>query len=178
MTEPYLGEIRLFAGNFAPTGNAYCAGQLLSIQQNSALFSLLGTTYGGNGTTNFALPDLQGRLPVCYGQGPGLTNYPIGTKTGSESVTLLVTQSPAHTHMPIASLTPAAAETPAGGIPATLQTPFKGFYVQDSKKTGNPIALSPTAVQQTGGSQPHENRMPALAISIIIALQGIFPSRN
>jgi microcystin-dependent protein len=178
MSEPYLGEIRLFAGNFAPVGNAYCAGQLLSVAQNSALFSLLGTFYGGNGQTNFALPDLQGRLPVCYGQGNGLTNYPIGAKTGSESVTLLVTQIPAHTHMPIASSKAAAAESPAGAIPATLQDPFKGFYVQDGNKTGDPVAMSATAVQQTGGSQPHENRMPALAISIIIALQGVFPSRN
>lgn len=178
MSEPYLGEIRLFAGNFAPVGNAYCAGQLLSIAQNSALFSLLGTVYGGNGQTNFALPDLQGRLPVCYGQGNGLTDYPLGTKTGSESVTLSVTQIPSHTHMPIASLAAAAAESPAGAIPAALQAPFKGFYVQDGNKTGNPVAMSPTAVQQTGGSQPHENRMPALAISIIIALQGVFPSRN
>ena len=178
MTTPYLGEIRLFAGNFAPSQNAMCAGQLMSIQQNTALFSLLGTFYGGNGTTNFALPDLQGRLPICFGQGNGLTNYQIGTKTGTENVTLLITQIPSHTHTPIASTTAAAAPSPASAIPAALQSPFTGFYVQDGKKTGNPIAMAATAIEPVGGNQPHENRMPALAISIIIALSGVFPSRN
>lgn len=178
MSQSYLGEIRLFAGNFAPINNAMCAGQLMSIQQNAALFSLLGTTYGGNGTTNFALPDLQGRLPVCFGQGNGLTNYPIGTKIGTESVTLVTTQIPMHTHPPVVSGNNASAPSPSGGVPAVLQAPFNGYYVQDGKKTGNPIPMSTTAVQQIGNNQPHENRMPALAISIIIALQGIFPSRN
>jgi len=178
MTEPYLGEIRLFAGNFAPVHNAYCAGQLLSIQQNSALFSLLGAIYGGDGRTTFAPPDLQGRLPVCFGQGNGLSDYPIGAKLGAETVTLLTTQIPGHTHPPIASKTEAATDSPADAIAATLKTPFTGFYVQDGNKTGSPIAMAQTVVQSAGGSQAHENRMPALAISIIIALQGVFPSRN
>ena len=178
MTEPYLGEIRLFAGTFAPRNNAYCAGQTMSIAQNSALFSLLGTTYGGNGTTTFMLPDLQGRLPICMGQGPGLTNYPIGTSLGTESVTLQIGQIPSHTHPPVASGTTAAVPTPGGQVPATVAAPFTGIYVQNANKTGSPVAMWANAVQKVGGNQAHENRMPALAISIIIALQGIFPSRN
>ncbi|HZD89578.1 MAG TPA: tail fiber protein, partial [Pseudolabrys sp.] len=136
------------------------------------------TFYGGNGVSTFALPDLRGRVPICYGQGNGLSNYPIGTQTGSESVSLQTTQIPAHTHMPIASSAPATTEAPGGGIPATLAAPFAGFYVKDGNKTGNPVAMSQTAVQPDGNSFPHENRMPALAISIIIALTGLFPSRN
>ncbi|MEI9806159.1 MAG: hypothetical protein WDN48_19560 [Pseudolabrys sp.] len=112
------------------------------------------------------------------GQGPGLSNYPIGTSLGTESVTLLTTQMPGHTHIPIASTTNAGVNSPNGQIPAALQSPFAGLYVQDSKKTGSPVAMWANAVRPAGGSQPHENRMPALAISIIIALQGIFPSRN
>jgi microcystin-dependent protein len=178
MSQPYLGEIRMFAGTFSPRGNSYCQGQLINISQNSALFSLLGTTYGGNGTTNFGLPDFQGRLPICMGQGAGLSNYTIGQMAGTESVTLQTTQIPSHTHLPLASTTAAASATPGGQIPATLAAPFKGFYVQDSKKTGSPVGLRSNAVQTAGGNQPHENRMPALTIAIIIALQGIFPSRN
>ena len=159
MSEPYLGEIRLFAGNFAPVGNAYCAGQLLSIAQNSALFSLLGTVYGGNGQTNFALPDLQGRLPVCYGQGNGLTDYPLGTKTGSEFVTLSVTQIPSHTHMPIASLAAAAAELPAGAIPAALASAVQGLLRagrQEDRQSGRHVADRRAADRrQPAAREPH-----------------------
>lgn len=179
MTSPYLGEIRMFAGNFAPRSNAYCAGQTLAIAQNSALFSLLGTYYGGNGTSTFNLPDLRGRMPLGMGQGPGLSNYTIGEQTGTESVTLSVAQLPMHNHLPTATnVATGTVPSPAGRIPAALTTPFTKFWVQDANKTGSPLPLSPTALHTQGGSQPHENRMPIIAISIIIALQGIFPSRN
>jgi microcystin-dependent protein len=178
MSEPYLGEIRLFAGNFAPRTNALCNGQTMSIAQNTALFSLLGTYYGGNGTTTFNLPDLQGRLPVGQGQGPSLSNYTIGETIGTESVTLATGQMPMHTHLLLPMAGNATQNLPGGQFPSALQTPFKGFYVKDANKTGNPVAMYAGALQNTGGNQPHENRMPAMAISIIIALQGVFPSRN
>ncbi len=178
MSDPYLGEIRLFAGNFAPRHNALCNGQIMSIAQNSALFSLLGTYYGGDGQTTFALPNLQGRLPVGQGQGPGLSNYTIGETIGAETVTLTTGQMPAHTHLLMPMGGNATQNLPGGQYPSALQAPFNGFYVQDSNKTGSPIAMSANALQTTGGSQAHENRMPTMAISIIIALQGIFPSRN
>jgi microcystin-dependent protein len=178
MSQPFLGEIRLFAGNFAPRNNALCAGQLLSIQQNSALFSLLGTFYGGNGTTNFALPDLRGRLPLNQGSGPGLTPRVIGEASGTEAVTVLQTTAPSHTHSFHMTNIAATNPVPGANLPATLVAPFTGFYVKDANKTGNPIAYSPLMVGMMGGSQGHENRMPSMALSIIIALQGIFPSRN
>jgi microcystin-dependent protein len=168
----------MFAGTFSPRGNSYCQGQLINISQNTALFSLIGTTYGGNGTTNFGLPDFQGRLPICMGQGAGLSNYAIGQTVGTESVTLQTPQLPAHTHTAIASTGPATQPDPATKIPAALAVPYTGYYVQDANKTGNPIPFWVNAVAPAGGSQPHENRMPALTIAIIIALQGIFPTRN
>ncbi len=180
MSTPYLGEIRMFGGNFAPRNNAYCAGQLLSIAQNTALFSLLGTFYGGNGTTTFALPDLRGRVPISMGNGPGLTPRVIGEQGGSENVTLLSTTTPMHNHVvnattDIGNLTgPSDKAIPAeptdGTNPGTL-------YVVPPN-TITPVAMATQAVTFTGGSQPHQNMMPTLAISIIIALQGIFPSRN
>jgi microcystin-dependent protein len=178
MSEPYLGEIRLFAGNFAPRYNALCNGQTMSIAQNSALFSLLGTYYGGDGTTTFCLPNLQGRLPVGQGQAPGLSNYTIGATMGQESVTLASGQMPMHTHLLIPSGSAATQNLPSGQFPAALQAPFNGFYVKDANKTGNPLYMNPGALQTAGGNQPHENRMPSMAISTIIALQGVFPSRN
>ena len=120
MSIPYLGEIRLFAGNFAPRNYAQCLAQQLSIAQNTALFSLLGTNYGGNGTTTFALPDFRGRLPILYGQGPGLSMYTIGEQIGTEAVTLTSSQMPAHTHIMTASTTAAAVSTPAGNMFAAL----------------------------------------------------------
>ena len=178
MTQPYLGEIRMFAGNFAPKSNAYCAGQIMNIQQNSALFSLLGTYYGGNGTTTFGLPDLRGRIPVCMGQGQGLSSYPIGTMTGSESVTLNLTQLPMHNHMMVASSNDANLPSPVGNMPAGLKDPFTGLWVSANATVPPPIQMYDKSLANVGGTQPHENRMPALAISFIIALQGIFPSRN
>lgn len=178
MTQPYLGEIRMFAGNFAPRTNALCNGQLLSIAQNSALFSLLGTYYGGNGVTTFALPDLRGRVPVSMGQGNGLSNYTIGESTGSETVTVLSTNMPMHNHVPMASNAAATSPTPGGMVPAALASPWTSFWVAAGNVSGSPIALDPGALAMIGGNQPHENRMPVIALSMIIALQGIFPSRN
>lgn len=178
MSEPYLGEIRMFAGNFAPRTNAYCSGQLLNIAQNTALFSLLGTFYGGNGQTTFGLPDFRGRLPVCMGQSNGLSNYTIGQQTGSESVTLITSQLPMHNHMMLANSASATLPTPNGNMPSSLIGPLTGFWVAPANVSGSPIAMNANALMPAGGSQPHENRMPILAISIIIALQGIFPSRS
>lgn len=178
MTEPYLGEIRMFAGNFAPRGNAYCSGQLLNISQNSALFSLLGTFYGGNGTTTFALPDLRGQLPVGMGQGPGLSNYSIGERTGTETVTLNTNQIPKHNHMMLVNNNDGNLTSPGGNMPAAAQDPFTGLWIAPDKVMGDPIEMNDNALALVGGNQPHDNRMPAIAISIIIALQGVFPSRN
>lgn len=178
MSQPYLGEIRFFGGNFAPRNNALASGQILSIQQNTALFSLYGTFYGGNGTSTFALPDLRGRLPVGQNQGLGLSNYVMGEQVGTESVTITQQTLPAHTHSFHMTNVAASNPTPTNNLPATIAAPFTGFYVKDANKTGNPVNYAPQMVQVTGGSLPHENRMPAMAISIIVALAGIFPSRN
>jgi len=169
MANPFLGEIRLFAGNFAPTGWFFCEGQLLPIEQYTALFSLLGTQYGGNGTSNFALPNYSGNVPVHQGQGPGLSLYDIGQTGGTNQVTLLTTQLPAHTHPIGVSSTSATTNIPAPGT--TLGVASTNAY-------GVPINLSPMASQLVGGGEPHENRQPFLALSFIIAFQGVFPSRN
>lgn len=176
MTSPYLGEIRMFGGNFAPSQNALCQGQLLSIQQNTALFSLLGTYYGGNGVQNFALPDFRGRLPINQGQGNGLSNYTIGQIGGSENVTLLQTQMPNHNHSMLATSAGASQPSPKNNIPASMVNPITGFWV--SQPTGSPIQMNPASLGMTGGGQPHENRMPIVAFSFIIALNGIYPSRS
>jgi microcystin-dependent protein len=178
MTSKYLGEIRMFGGNFAPSQNALCSGQTLNIAQNSALFSLLGTYYGGNGTTTFGLPDLRGRVPACMGTGAGLSPYNIGQVGGSENVTLQTTQMPSHNHMMLVNSANASLPTPGGNMACSQIAPVKGFWVASGANTGNPIAMNPNALSQAGGSQAHENRMPILAISFIIALSGIFPSRN
>jgi len=178
MSEPYLGEIRMFGGNFAPVGNALCQGQSMNVSQNSALFSLLGTYYGGNGTTTFNLPDLRGRLPISMGQGPGLSNYTIGQNGGAENITLNVSQMPMHSHMMSANSAGATLPTPNGNMPSSMVSPINGFWVAATNVTGQPIPLNTNALTQAGGSQPHENRMPILAITCIIALTGIFPSRN
>jgi len=178
MTQPYLGEIRMFAGNFAPLHNAYCAGQIMSIQQNSALFSLLGTYFGGNGTTNFGLPDFRGRLPVCMGQGNALTNYTIGEMTGTESVTLNSQQMPMHNHMMMVSGSDGTLPAPSGNMPSALKSPFTGLWIAPTATTGNPVPMNANVLGKTGGNLAHENRMPALAISMIVSLLGVFPSRN
>jgi microcystin-dependent protein len=177
MSEPFLGEIRMFAGNFAPKGWALCNGQIMSIAQNTALFSLLGTFYGGNGTSTFALPDLRGRLAVNQGQGPGLSLYSIGEQTGTENVTLLSTQMPAHTHLVNASTGAGDLGNPSGAI---LAAPYDstGNAGTGYTKTAANTQMAPNAVGIAGGSQPFSIVQPVLAVTFIIALVGIFPSRN
>ena len=168
---PFIGEIILFAGNFAPRNWAFCNGQLLSISQNTALFSILGTTYGGNGQTTFALPDLRSRVPVHAGQGPGLSSYALGQVGGEETTTLTVNQMPAHAHT---ATNPAANTDPTSNRPAASLAPARGGAYGPT-----PAAqLAGPTVAPTGGSQPHSNLQPHLTLNYIIALFGIFPSRN
>lgn len=178
MSNPFLGEIRMFAGNFNPRGWAFCKGQLLPISQNDALYALIGTTYGGDGQETFGLPDLQGRLPINQGQGPGLSNYIIGQKGGTESVTLTIQQMPAHSHT-------LSATTTVGNQPAPTNTSFPATLLGTAElyavPGANPLkqgAMNNNSISAVGGNQPHENRMPALVINFIIALEGVFPSRN
>jgi microcystin-dependent protein len=171
MSTPFLGEIRMFAGNFAPRGFALCNGQLMSIAQNTALFSLLGTTYGGDGQQTFALPNLQSRVPIGQGQGVGLSNRNIGESVGSEAVTLLATQIPTHSHAQVASTNAATAASGPTGAPAASTTNFYGSGSAD-------LTMAATAVGIAGGGQPHNNLAPYLAVNFIIAVEGIFPSRN
>jgi microcystin-dependent protein len=172
----YLGEIKMFAGNFAPVGWAFCDGSLLPISQNTALFSLLGTTYGGNGTTTFALPDLRGRLPMDAGTGPNLTARNLGDVGGQETQTLTAAQMPAHTHSAAMAVdsTVASTDRPQNALPArnASATPSYG-------KTGNAtLASSAVVVSSAGGGQPHPIMPPFVCVNFIIALQGIFPARN
>jgi microcystin-dependent protein len=172
MSEPFLGEIKMFGGNFAPRGWALCNGQILSIAQNTALFSLLGTTYGGNGQTTFALPNLQSRIPIAPGQGPGLTNYDLGEEIGTESVTLLSTEMPQHSHVPQAQSGPGTSTTPQSNVWAASSS--RDAQYGDTLNT----PMSATALPAAGGGQPHSNMQPYLVINFIIALQGIFPPRQ
>jgi microcystin-dependent protein len=181
MSEPFLGEIRMFAGDFNPKAWALCNGQLLAIAQNQALFSLLGTTYGGNGVTTFALPDLRGRLPMHFGNGQGLSNYTLGQRTGTEAVTLTAAQIPAHAH----NLTPSCnndvantdSQSPVGAFPAVQDGNAGGFAMYATTAQGNSKMLQ-TPTGSTGGNQPHDNRQPSLVLTFIICIQGLFPSRN
>jgi microcystin-dependent protein len=172
MSEPFLAQIQIVAYNFAPKGWAFCNGQLLPIAQNTALFSLLGTTYGGDGRTNFALPNLQGNAPlhVGSGQGPGLNSRVLGEAGGEDKHTLTVPEMPAHTHA-FKRDDSAVATT---GTPSTTTALGKPFAL---KTYGPPNNLVPMGTQ-AGGNQPHENRQPYLALNFIIALQGIFPARS
>lgn len=162
----FLGEIRLFAGNFAPMGWAFCDGSLLSISQNTALFSLIGTTYGGDGISTFGLPDLRSRVPIHAGPG-----YPLGQSGGVEAVTLTTAQLPAHTHLPRVSSAAGTQTSPAGNVWAS----GSGFPYAAPSVAPN-VTLDPAAVQPSGGGQPHDNMVPFLAINFIIAMNGIFPS--
>jgi microcystin-dependent protein len=162
----------MFAGNFAPQGWAFCDGQLLAVSQNDALFSLLGTIYGGDGRTTFGLPDLRGRIPIHAGSGPGLTTRKLGAKAGVERVTLAVNELPSHSHAPFkASDSPGATPDPGG---QALNSAGTDVYVDDL----SPVAMSAQAIGNTGGSQPHGNLQPFLCIHFIIALFGIYPSRH
>src|SRR5688572_22334325 len=179
--EGTIGEIRLFAGNFAPRSWAFCQGQLLSIAQNTALFSILGTTYGGNGQTTFALPDFRGRTPVHPGQGPGLSSISLGEVSGVENQTLLITQIPAHTHSVAGSLAMGAKNgagdsiSPTGNYPASVS----GSNLYSTTQDAQMAALNGTlTVGNTGGSQPFSIRPPYLGMNFIICMEGIFPSRN
>ncbi|MGD9101677.1 MAG: tail fiber protein [Anaerolineae bacterium] len=171
MSEPFVGEIRMFAGNFAPRGWAFCDGQLLAVSQNDALFSLFGTIYGGDGRTTFGLPDLRGRIPVHQGQGPGLSNRRLGQKGGAERVTLNSNQLPAHSHPLMASSDAASATSPSGSM---LGTP--GFNAYASAAPAD--AMNASAIGNAGGGQGHSNLQPFLCINFIVALVGIYPSRN
>lgn len=177
MAQPFLGEIRMFGGNFAPVGWAFCNGQLMAIAQNTALFAILGTTYGGDGQTTFALPDLRARMPVHVGQGNGLSPYLLGETIGETSHTLTLSEMPTHGHALNADASaPASANTAAGNAlgKAASGTTTPPVYAAPTAF----VAMASGAVGPSGGSQPHENRQPYLGLSFIIALEGVFPSRN
>ncbi len=174
MGEPFIGEIRMFGGNFAPAGWAFCNGALVPISENDTLFNLIGTTYGGDGQETFALPDLQGRVPIHQGQGPGISqNYTLGEKAGVESVTLSIQQVPVHTHAMLAASQNGQQPQPTNGFLAQTNPGFP--YVAASQPA---VQLNNASVAQIGGSQPHENMAPFLAISFIISLFGVFPSQS
>lgn len=167
MAQPYVGEVRMFAGNFAPAGWMFCEGQLLPISEYETLFNLIGTTYGGDGQSTFALPDLRGRIPLHFGNG-----FTLAETGGVETVTLTVSQIPAHSHPLLASTSPANSNTPALTVlaeSATINT-----YIQDVTNSN----MSPAAVTSIGGSQPHNNFQPYLCVDFIISLFGIFPSQT
>ena len=173
MSDPYIGEIRMFGGSFAPAGWAFCQGQTLPIAQNDALFTLLGTTFGGDGQETFNLPDLQGRLPLHQGKGPGITqNYVIGENAGVESVTLTTQQIPVHTHAVVGTNAIGSEANPANNFLASSSSiNAYGVYTPAN-------AFASTAIPPVGGGEPHENMMPYLCISFILSLYGIFPNQN
>ena len=186
MSEPFTSQIEIFGFNFAPKNWAFCAGQIMAINQNQALFSLLGTTYGGNGVQTFALPDLRGRAPISMGQGPSLPNYTQGQVGGEQTHLLQIGEIPSHTHrmMADATTTSGIVEVPAAnlslgqssGKPPT-GNPFPVAIYNTAAPTAG-SALAPGAIGTTGSNQPHENRMPYQVLNVCICLYGIFPSRN
>lgn len=179
MSSFYLGQITMFGFGFAPKGWALCNGQLLGVNQNQALFALLGTSYGGNGVNNFALPNLQAAVPVCEGQALGLSPYVLGQTSGAANVTLLQNQIPAHNHTFNATKTNASSASPSGNIPATptVGSP-PGFYAASTSQSLIFVSLNAGVCGTAGQSQPHNNLMPSQTINFCIALTGIFPSRN
>jgi microcystin-dependent protein len=172
MAQPYVGEIRMFAGNFAPNGWMFCEGQTLPISENDVLFQLIGTTYGGDGEETFNLPNLASRVPMHMGTGPDGTTYQIGEMAGTEQETLTIQQIPNHNH---AMLATAAAATTRDPVPSFAPTSAQGDVYAD---TLDPVPLSNQTLTPTGGSQPHENTQPFLCINFIISLFGIFPSQT
>ncbi|MEM7497423.1 MAG: tail fiber protein [Pseudomonadota bacterium] len=177
MSEPFIAEIRIFAGNFAPRGWAFCDGQLLPISQNTALFSLIGTTYGGDGRSTTALPDLQGRAPMHPGRGPGLTARRLGQRSGAESVTLSEAEMPSHVHdmeaVPRSQFTVGNSLDPVDNLPASPQS--GNAYAPGSAA---PAAMADDFLSFEGGSEPHGNMQPFIALNFIIALVGLYPSRS
>jgi microcystin-dependent protein len=179
MSAPFVAEIRIWACNFAPTGWAFCDGQLMPISQNTALFSLLGTTYGGDGKTTFALPNLQGANPMHQGQGQGLSLRDLGEMSGVETVTLIQTELPAHSHFVQADAGIAGAGSPAGAVYKSGQAPGNPPTVIWTYTTDAPNqSLNPLTVGFTGGNLPHNNMQPYLTLNFCIALQGVFPPRG
>jgi microcystin-dependent protein len=172
MSQPFIGEIRMFGGNFAPAGWAFCEGQLMPISENDALFTLIGTTYGGDGQETFGLPNLQSRVPIHMGKGPDGTTYNIGEMAGTETVTLTTQQIPQHTHALIGSSATATTQDPTDNVLAASQA---SIYYNLADNIGKMVA---SAIQPDGGSQPHENCQPFLCINFIISLFGIFPQQN
>jgi microcystin-dependent protein len=178
MDEPFIGTVILFAATFAPRGWAFCQGQLLPISQNAALFSLLGTTFGGDGQTTFALPDLRGCVPVGTGQGKGLSNRSAGDRGGQEQVTLTSPQMPSHNHQVACQSASGDQSVPNGNSPAAAaQDRESGVYVDTQYAAATNSTMAPGTIGTSGGNQPHENMPPFLAMNYIIALEGIFPSR-
>jgi microcystin-dependent protein len=172
VSQPYVGELRMFGGNFAPAGWAFCNGQLVPISQNETLFQVIGTTYGGDGQNTFGLPDLRGRRPVHQGLSLNGTSYPIGQAGGVETVTLTLNQVPVHTHAPQAVAEAGSLSAPAG---ATWAQWSNNPYALSGSPT---VQMAGNALGATGGGQPHDNLPPYLAVSYIISLFGIFPSQN
>ena len=183
MTAPFIGEVKAFGFNFAPRNYMFAAGQLLPIAQYTALFSILGTTYGGNGTTNFALPDRRGRVPIGNGDGAGLTPRVLGEVYGEENVTLITTEMAAHTH-PVTTQNNPSSDANYTNVPANGLFVSRYLFHTGSNGEGwvkplsNPTSLHPNSVTPTGGSLPHNNLQPLLVVNWCIAVQGIFPARN
>jgi microcystin-dependent protein len=175
MADPFVAEIRIFPFNFAPKGWAWCDGQLLPLSQNTALFSLLGTTYGGNGKSNFALPNLQGSAPMHPGQGPGLSLHDLGETGGSDTVSLLESEIPAHPHTLMASATNSSKPNPAGNSLTRIAANATPYVAPAGAPLSN---FSDNALAPAGGDQPHNNLMPYLTFYFNIALQGVFPPRS
>lgn len=171
--DPFVAEIRIFPFNFPPKGWAFCDGQILPLSQNTALFSLLGTTYGGDGKSNFALPDMQGNAPMHPGQGPGLSLHDLGETGGSETVSLLESEIPSHSHSVSASVADGTDQTPVGSKLAT------GISISQFAPNNGPLTqLSDNALAPAGGDQPHNNMQPYLTLNFCIALQGVYPPRT
>jgi microcystin-dependent protein len=176
MSSPFVAEIRIFAGNFAPRGWALCDGQILAISQNTALFSLLGTQYGGDGKSNFALPNFQGCAAIHQGQGPGLTDRLIGESAGEPAVTLLTSEMPVHSHTAMCQSAPGLQAAPTNNVWSGL--PGRPTPPPIYSTAAPDVDMSPQALAVSGGSQPHNNMSPYQCLTFIIALQGVFPARN
>lgn len=178
MAQPYLGEIRLFGGTFAPRDFAFCNGQFLSINENQALFSLIGTIYGGDGRTNFALPEMRGRVVMGSGQGPGLTNRILGTRFGQEEVALTLAEMPQHTHQFMASTNNAMTGIGDNAVLANTTQGGKSSYIERTTTPKGSNYLNDETIVDVGANKGHENRQPVAALNYIICIRGTYPSRN